>query len=93
MRFLIQILKSQTGMHCPPPPPYLLINKSSKIPRVEDQTSSPPRVDTHEESKDRYQKIPSPTQETKPSAATRGKKKKKVTSEATPPWPLNRKKT
>ena len=32
----------------PPPPPDLLIKKSTKIPRVKDQTSLPPRVDSDE---------------------------------------------
>ena len=67
----------QTGIHHPPPP-YPLIKHSSKLPRVKDQISPPPRVDTYEESKDRDQKATIPTQENPPPAATRGKYTKKL---------------
>ena len=56
-----------------PTPPYLLMKKRTKLPRVEDQTSPSPRVYPYEESKKREQKLPSPIQTTPPSAATREK--------------------
>ena len=68
---------SQTGMYYPPPP-VLLIKQSSKLPRVRDQTSPPPRVDPDEEYKEREQKPPNPTHATQPSAATRVKYTKKL---------------
>ena len=52
-------------------PPDSLTKKRTKLPRVKDQTAPPPRVDTDEESRNRYQKLPSPTQTTIPSAVTR----------------------
>ena len=54
------------------------MKKSTKVPRMEDQTAPPPRVDPDEESKDRYQKLFSPIQTTPPSAATREKHTKKL---------------
>ena len=42
-----------------PTPSDSLMNKSTKLPRVEDQTAPPPRVDPDEEYKNREQKIPS----------------------------------
>ena len=59
-------------MHCPPPP-ELLINKRTKLPRVEDQTDPPPRVDPDKEYNNREQKLPSMIQTTPPSAATNEK--------------------
>ena len=56
-----------------PTHPAPRMKKSSKIPKVEDQTSPHPRVDPDEESKYRVQKLPSPIQTTPPSAATRKK--------------------
>ena len=41
-----------------PTPPDSLMKKMTKLPRVEYQTSPPPRVDLEEESKNREQKIP-----------------------------------
>ena len=73
----MQRIKSQTGMHCPPTPD-LLMKKRTKLPRVEDQTSPPPRVDPDEESKNREQKLPSPIQATPSSEATRKKYTKKL---------------
>ena len=49
-----------------PIPPDLLMKKMTKIPRVEDQTSPPPRVDPDEEYKNIDQKLPSPIQKTLP---------------------------
>ena len=46
----MQRLKPQTGMHCQPPPDSLM-NKITKLTRVEDQKAPPPRVDPDEESK------------------------------------------
>ena len=51
----------------------LLMNNSTKLLRVEDQTNPPPKVGPDEKSKDIEQKLPSPIQTTEPSAATRGK--------------------
>ena len=56
-----------------PAPKSPLIKKSSKLPRVEDQTDQPPRMDPYEESKDIEQRSPSTTQATRPSGATRGR--------------------
>ena len=85
----MQRLKSKTGMHCPLPP-ALITKKRYKLPSVEDQTDPPPRVDPDKQSKYREQKLPSPIHTTPPSAAERVKYSKN-NSEATPPWPLNRK--
>ena len=60
-----------------PTPPSPLMNNRSKLPRVEYQTALPQSVDLDEEYKDREQKLPIPTQETAPSAATREKYTKK----------------
>ena len=49
------------------------MKKSTKLPRVEDQTSPSPRVDPDEEYKNREQKLPSPIQATPASEATREK--------------------
>ena len=73
----MQILKYQTGMHCPPPPDSLM-RKSTKLPRVEGQTVPPPRVYLDKESKDIEQKTPSTIQINPPSAATREKKTNKL---------------
>ena len=56
-----------------PTPPSPLMKKSSKLPRVEDQTAPPPREDLDEEYQDIEQKLTSPTKTTSPSAATREK--------------------
>ena len=77
LRFLMQRLKSQIGMHCPPPPDSLMKN-STKLLSVEDQTAPPPRVDPDEEYKDREQKLPSPIQTTPPSETTREKYTKQL---------------
>ena len=63
-------------------PPDSLITKRTKLPRVEDQTAPPTRVDPDEESKNREQKLPIPIQ---------ANQNIKGTSEATPPGPLHRK--
>ena len=55
-----------------PTPPDLLINKRTKLPRLEDQTSPTPRVDPDKESKSREQSPPSPIQ-TAPSSEATGK--------------------
>ena len=54
-------------------PPELLMKKRTKLPRVEDQISPPPRVDPDKESNNREQKLPSIIQISPPSSATRGK--------------------
>ena len=72
----MQRLKSQTGMNFPPPPDSIM-KKRTKIPRVEDQTAPPPRVDPDEESENREQKLPSTIQATPSSEATRKKYTKK----------------
>ena len=56
-----------------PAPPELITRKSAKIPRLEDQTAQPPRVDPDKESKNIEQKLPSPIQTTPSSEATRKK--------------------
>ena len=54
------------------------MKNSTKLPRVEDHTAPPPRVNPDEGSKERKQKTPSPIQTTPPSAATRVKYTKKL---------------
>ena len=54
-------------------PPVPLIKKSYKFTRVEDQMDLPPKVDPNEESRYRYQKLPSAIETTPPSAASRDK--------------------
>ena len=54
------------------------MKKTTKLPRVEDQTAPPPSVDPGKESKNREQKLPSPTQATPESEATRKKCTKKL---------------
>ena len=54
------------------------MKKRTKLPRVEDQTPPPPRVDPDEESNNREQKLPSPIQENSSSEATREKYTKKL---------------
>ena len=54
------------------------MKKSSKIPIVEDQMAPTPRMDSEEEYKYREQKLPSTTQATPLSAATREKNTKKL---------------
>ena len=61
-----------------PTTPDLPMRNRTKLPRVEDQTAPPPRVDPDEESKNREQKIPSPIQTTPPSETTRKKYTKKL---------------
>ena len=73
----MQRIKSQTGMHCPPTP-ELLMKKRTKLPRVEDQTALPPRVDPDEEYKNREKKILSPIQTTPSSEETREKYTEKL---------------
>ena len=63
-------------MHCHSPPDSLM-KKRTKLPRVEDQTSPPPRVNPYEESKNRDQKLPSPIQATPSSEAKRKNTPKK----------------
>ena len=46
------------------------MKKRTKLPRVEDQTAPPTRVNPDEESKNIYQKLPSPIQ-TAPSSESR----------------------
>ena len=58
--------------------PDALMKNSTKLPRVEDHTAPPPRVNPDEGSKERKQKTPSPIQTTPPSAATRKKYTKKL---------------
>ena len=95
IRGLSQIFDAETKIpnrDALPTPPDSLMKKRTKLPRVEDQTSPPPRVDPDKEYKNREQKIPSPIQETPSSEATRKINQKiKGTSEATPPGPLHRK--
>ena len=55
------------------PPPDSLMKKRNKLPRVEDQTSPPPRVDPNEESKNREHKLSSTIQTTRSSESTRKK--------------------
>ena len=43
-------------------PPDSLMKKRTKLPRVEDQTAPPTRVNPDEKSKNIYQKLPSPIQ-------------------------------
>ena len=59
-------------------PPDSIMNKITELPRVEDKTAPPPRVDPDKESKNREQKLPSPIQETPASEATRKKYTKKL---------------
>ena len=54
------------------------MKKSTKLPRVEDQTAPPPRVDPDEEYKNREQKLLNPIQATPSSEATRKKYTKKL---------------
>ena len=61
-----------------PTPPDSLMNKKTKITRVEDQTTQTPRVDPDKESKKRENKLPSPIQITPPSEATKKKYTKKL---------------
>ena len=60
-----------------PTPPDSLMEKTTKLPRVEYQTAPPPRVDPDEEYNSREQKLPSPIQTTPASEATRKKYTKK----------------
>ena len=81
IRELAKIFDSETKipnrdeMPNPPPP---LIKKSSELPKVEDQTAPHPRVDTEKKYEYREQKLPSPTQTTPTSSATREKYTKKL---------------
>ena len=54
-------------------PPAPLMNKSSKLPRVEYQKAQPPRVDPYGEAKYRKHKLISPIQTNQPSPARREK--------------------
>ena len=69
-KFLMQKFNSQIGMHYPPSL-AILKKQSSKLSIKTYQAAPPPRVDTYEETKIKYQTPPTPTQETPPSAATR----------------------
>ena len=65
IRELAQIFDAETKIpnrYALPTPPDSLMKKRTKLPRVEDQTAPPPRVDPDEESKNREQKLPSPIQ-------------------------------
>ena len=77
IRGLSQIFGAETKIPnrdaFPAPPPGLLMNKRTKLPRVEEQTATPPRLDLEEESKNREQKPPSIIQATPSSEATRKK--------------------
>ena len=67
IRELSKIFDAETkipNMDVLPNPPNLLTKKRTKLPRVEDQTAPPPRVDPDKESNNREQKLPSPIQET-----------------------------
>ena len=67
IRELSQIFDAETKIpnrDALPPPPDSLMNKMTKLKRVEDQTAPPPRVDPDEESKKIEQKIPSPIEAT-----------------------------
>ena len=70
-----------------------LMKKITKLPRVEDQTDPPPRVDPGEESKDREHNTSQSNPDNSKTISNKGKIHQKVkgTSEATPPWPLQRK--
>ena len=51
IRLLANIFNAETKIpknYTLPTPPFPLTKKSSKLPRVEDQTSLPPRVDPNE---------------------------------------------
>ena len=67
-------IPNRDAMPTPLPP---LINNSTKILRVEDQTAPLPRVDPEEEYGNREKKLPSPIQIAPLSAATREKYTKK----------------
>ena len=54
------------------------MNKRTKLPRVEDQTDPPPRVDLDKESGNRKKKLPSPIQTTPSVESTRKKYTKKL---------------
>ena len=75
IRYLDKIYDAETKIpnrdSLPNPQPPLM-NNSTKIPMVEDQTAPPPRVDPDKEYKYREQKLPIPIQTTPPSASTRG---------------------
>ena len=55
-----------------------LMNNRNKLPRVEDHTAPPPRLDPGKEYRNREQKLPSPIQTTPPSEETRKKYTKKL---------------
>ena len=59
-------------MHCPPPPDSIM-KKRTKLPRMEDHTDPPARLDTDKEYNNREQKLPIPIQTTPPPEATWGK--------------------
>ena len=52
------------------------MKKKTKLPRVEDQTAPPPRVDPDKEHNNRGHKLPSPIHTTPSSEATRENKPK-----------------
>ena len=59
-------------------PQDFITKKRTKLPRVEDQTAPPPRVDPDEESKNRDNKSHSPIQTTPPPESIRKKYTKKL---------------
>ena len=61
-----------------PTPPDSLTKKRTKLPRVEDQTAPPPRLDPENEFNNIEKKLPSPIQTTASSEATRKKYTKKL---------------
>ena len=80
MRELSKIFDAETKIpnrDALPTPPNPLTQKRTKLPRVKDQTSPPPKFDPYEEYKNRDQKLPSSIQKTPPSEATRKKYTKK----------------
>ena len=63
IRKLSQIFDAETKIpdrDALPTPPDSLMKKRTKLPRVEDHTDPPPRVDPDKESRNREQNLPSP---------------------------------
>ena len=76
IRELAQIFDAETEIpnrYALPTSPDSLMKKRTKLPRVEDQTAPPPRVDPDEKYNNRDQKLPSPIQTTPSSEETRKK--------------------
>ena len=61
-----------------PTPLDLLMRKMTELPRMEDHTAPPPRVDLNKEYRNREQKLLIQIQTTSPSEATRKKYTKKL---------------